>query len=223
MVVVFYNPDNDSLYICSPESKTKIMKLEDPSLLHNIPEDMLWVSDAAYITKSQFIQWIKGEISFAGSSNVQPIPNRFQGFLSNERTQKHDNNANQFANSMQKINNRQYIHPKHHGTIVISTVKTKKFPDGLELKGKYHFEPLDELPPNIENNPIFMNLLKKGKIEIVNHDYVMKNAHKSKNMTESDSILIKSGSAKDIAHAGGIDNYDQEEGNDNGPIEIMIS
>ena len=228
MTIIFYDADNDSLYICNQNEKMKVISLSDQDLSLHIPdEDILWVGDAACITKPQFVKWLKGEISFDGSSNSkQSSVSRFTGFLNKSHMQGSQIGSD-FVKSASKLSSRLYIHPKHNGSIVIPSIKTKKFPDGLELDGKYHFEPLDELPPNLEENSLFKSLLKKGKIEIVTHEYVVQNIHKKKGMSPSDmatdSILIKDGNAKDIASVGGIGNYDDESfGGDDGPIPIII-
>jgi len=81
MIIIFYDANNEQVYICTEHEKMKIIHMEDPRLLDYIPnDDILYVEDAHFITKGQFTEWLQGDLEL-----VRDIPenevNRFTGLL----------------------------------------------------------------------------------------------------------------------------------------------
>ncbi len=194
MVIVFYDLKNQKIYVCSQTERMKEISAGDPNLMDYIPnDDILYVDKAHVLTKSQFNEWINGDIEITA-----PIE------------QKHEKIA-----TSNKLSGKLFIHPRHHGSILIQDIQHEMFPNGvIELNGKWDFLPIDEIKDILEESMHYKNLLAKRKIEIVDIDYVKKNMHKKKQSTsaaevELNRILIpvgKSGTAEAVAAAGGIDN-----------------
>ena len=196
MIVIFYDQDEGKIYICSPVSATKAVDIQDPNLMDYIPnDDILYVTNAHYYTKQQFMDYLSGDtVSEMSVDETAPVSAPAQG--TNIDT-----------------SNRKFIHPTANGTILIEDINTPKFPAGVALNGKWHFVAVDEIGEEVLNDSIFFRLLKKkGKVEIVDMEYVKKNAHKIKNKKSPaelalDRILIPSGipgTAGKVADAGGL-------------------
>ena len=81
------------------------------------------------------------------------------------------------------------------------------------MNGKWDFIPVDAIGgfEILEKSHIYRYLLGKGKIEVVDYEYVKKNQGKKKQVSLADaaldSILIKDdrmGAAADVAASGGL-------------------
>jgi hypothetical protein len=202
MVIIFYDAEKDQLYICAEHKKMEIISVHTDDLMSYIPnDDILYVENGRFITKLQFEQWLKGEANFADEHEPNQ-PNQPIG-------QSQDSipyTSSQYAQS-------QFIHPMHHGAISIADITTPEYPDGVELIGKYDFVSIDELggPDALEESTHYKTLLAKGKIEVVDYDYMKKHYGKKKYVSaadaELDRITIKSdkrGSAEAVAADGGL-------------------
>ena len=222
MVIIFYDSDKEEVYIATDRDKMKIVPVDDPNLLSYIPnDDIMYVQNAHIITKKQFGDWMSGELEF----EEEQEPHRYMGFM-NDETDIAEPTVHKSKAYMQdkESANRKWIHPKHHGSIVISDLKTPNYPDGLVLKGKWDFIPLDELGELAEESRQFKGLVAKGKIEVVTTEYVKKNIHKAKQVSLADAaldrIILKDqtpGSAENIASSGGLDYSSQSD-----VIEIYV-
>jgi len=218
MVIIFYDSDKNVIYLCTERDKMKILPVDEPNLLSHIPnDDILYVQNAHFITKNQFNQWLEGE----GSNDEEP--HRFTGFL-DEDSPTYTPKVAEFIESHSQHAGGQWIHPCHNGAIHIADIKTEKYPNGVELIGKYDFVPVEALGgfETLEESMHFKHLLGKGKIEVVGYEYVKKNYGKKKTQSASDAaldrIIIKNdarGSAESIAAQGGIQGY-------SGAIEVFV-
>ena len=220
MIIIFYDPEKEELHVCSHKEKMKIVPVDHPDLMSQIPnDDILYVQNAHFITKRQLNDWIHG----TGVSEKDD-PTRFSGLLDESPVYTPD-----VEKMIDKTSNTsgKWIHPAHHGAIMLSDVKTPKFPQGAELIGKYHFVSVDDLGgfEELEESSSFNWLLAKGKIEVVDYEYVKKHYGKKKQTSLADialdAILIKHGSAESVAASGGIHG-----GNvttlDSGAIEFLV-
>ena len=224
MVIIFYDTDKEQIYICTEREKMKSISINDPDILTHVPnDDILYVQNAHFITKKQFGEWLEGE----GEGEAFDEPHRFTGFMEeptaySPTVEKMQEAATQYAGSY-------FIHPAHNGAILIADLKTPKYPNGVELVGKYDFLPVDDVGgfDGLEESLHYKILLKQGKIEVVGYDYVKKHYGKKKMVSASDAaldkILIKNdthGSAEAVAAAGGIGGDSNVSPND--PIEIFV-
>ena len=222
MVIIFYDSEKEQVYICTEREKMKTISINDPDILTHVPnDDVLYVQNAHFITKKQFGEWLEGD-----GEIINDEPHRFTGFMEeptpySPMLEKMKEAANQYEHS-------KFIHPAHNGAIHIADLHTPKYPNGVELVGKYHFIPVDDLGgfEVLEESLHFRTLLAKGKIEVVGYDYVKKHHNKKKLVSAADAelekILIKSsahGSAEAVAAAGGIGG-DVASASD--PIEIFV-
>ena len=224
MVIIFYDSDKEQVYICTERDKMKIVKLGDEDLMSHIPnDDILYVQNAHCITKSQFKDWLSGDMVLQGESQDT---HRFTGFMEDGVRAEHQTPiSDQMKQTMSKYANSKWIHPAHQGCIIIEDIKTTQYPDGVRLDGKWDFLPVDSVGgfDALEESHQYRYLLGKGKIEVVDYEYVKKNQGKKKIVSASDAaldaILIKQGSAESVAAAGGIaaaaTDYD-------GAIEILV-
>ena len=207
MVIIFYDSEKNVVCICTEREKMKILPADEPNILSYIPnDDILYVQKAHFITKRQFSQWLDGE----GQTDEEP--HRFSGFL-DEDSPTYTPEVASFVEEHSKHADGKWLHPAHHGTIIMPDIKTEKFPHGLELNGKYDFVPIEALGgfETLEESSQFKWLLAKGKIEVVDYEYVKKNYGKNKIKSASDAALdkitIKTGNAEEVAAAGGIQSY----------------
>lgn len=225
MVIVFYDSEKEQVYICTEREKMRSISINDPDILTHIPnDDILYVQNAHFITKKQFGEWLEGD-----GEILNDEPHRFTGFMEEPTPYATDTSTvEKMQEAASQYKHSKFIHPIHNGAILISDVHTPKYPNGVELVGKYHFIPLDDLGgfDILEESAIFRSLLAKGKIEVVGYDYVKKHYNKKKNVSAADAelekILIKSsthGSAEAVAAAGGIEG-DATSASD--PIEIFV-
>jgi hypothetical protein len=189
------------------------MPLNDPNLLDHIPnDDILYVSNAHFITKAQFGEWLRGDFEFEVAES-DPGVSRFTGMLANEQP---GNNPKLVSDKsatpgQQKL----YIHPTSNGTIRIEDIQTSQFPEGIQLNGKWHFLSVDAIGEDtLMDSSHFQVLLGKGKVEVVPESYVAANKHKlqkkkSPYQAALDAILVpadvKAAAAADGEWKGGGD------------------
>jgi hypothetical protein len=217
MIIIFYDANKEQIYICTENEKTKIIRIEDPSLLDYVPnDDILYVEDAHFITKGQFAEWLQGDLEL-----VKDIPenevSRFTGLLG-DRNQPWDAH-----NQIQKIAqapaspgvHKYYLHPTANGTILIEDIQTPQFPEGIRLNGKWHFIAVDVIgEETLMDSSHFQVLLGKGKVELVPESYVQANKHKQKTKISPaqaalDAILVpadvkaETAASSDWAASGG--------------------
>lgn len=224
MVIIFYDSDSERVYICTERDKMKVLSIDEPDLLSQIPnDDILYVQNAHFVTKKQFGDWLEGDSTIFEEEE----PHRFTGFL-NEPT-NYSPTVEKMQEAANKYQHSKFIHPSHNGAIHIADIKTPKYPNGIELVGKYDFLPVDDVGGfgTLEESIHFRTLLAKGKIEVVGYDYVKKHYGKKKAVSASDAaldkILIKSdtrGTAESVAAAGGIGSVSESSASD--PIEIFV-
>lgn len=220
MIIIFYDANKDDVYICSDKERTKIISIDDPDLMSHIPnDDILYVQNAHFITKKQFGDWLSGESSIVEEEEYEP--HRFTGFMDEDAVREPSvvrDPENPYKGSL-------FIHPKHNGTIIINDISTPKYPNGVQMNGKWDFIPIDHLGGEgiLEESQFFKGLLAKGKIEVVDYEYVKKNKHKKHQKSLKDvaldAIIVKddrSGAAESVAAAGGI------HASDSGVIEIFV-
>ena len=120
MILIFYDAEEEIIRICSEDQKMKSIPADDPELLSYVPnEDILYVSKAQYITKTQLEGWLSGA----------SIPEIEEPISSKNFTIESDLDSS----------NGQWIHPAHNGYICIEDIQTSRFPTGLEMHGKYDF------------------------------------------------------------------------------------
>ncbi|KKM84067.1 hypothetical protein LCGC14_1302920, partial [marine sediment metagenome] len=135
MIIVFYNANEDKVYISSTSEKTKILDASDPTWFEQVPnDDILYVTNGHFFTKPQFEEWIQTNDS--GTDETDPLgqsTSRFAGFMGGKTT----HNA--------KLTNRKYVHPTGNGTVLIEDIITQKYPEGIRFEGKWDFIPVDEI------------------------------------------------------------------------------
>lgn len=208
MVIIFYDSDKEQVYICTEREKMKSISISDPDILTHVPnDDILYVQNAHFITKKQFGAWLEGD-----GEDFNDEPHRFTGFM--EESTSYSPSAEKMTEAATKYAHSFFIHPTHNGAILIADLKTPKYPNGVEIVGKYDFVPVDDLGgfDALEESLHYKVLLKKGKIEVVDYNYVKKHYGKKKMVSAADAelerILIKgdsSGTAAAVAAAGGIE------------------
>lgn len=182
MVIIFYDAGEDKIYICTETDKTKVVSLNDPNIMDYIPnDDVLYVENAHFITKQQFGDWLSGGLEINSAQGNEEV-SRFQGFLDpGPKMQKvpfTQHEESHVSSAPKKF----YIHPKHNGTIIIGDISTAKYPKGIAMNGKWHFIAVDDIGEDVlEESQNFKWALAKGKIEVVDSEYVKQNMHKQKN------------------------------------------
>jgi len=222
MVIVFYDSDKEQVYICTEREKMKSISINDPDILTYVPnDDVLYVQNAHFITKKQFGEWLEGD-----GEDFNDEPHRFTGIMAEPTSSP---NAEKMHDAAQKYANSHFLHPTHNGAILIADLKTPKYPNGVEMVGKYDFIPVEDLGgfDILEESLHYKVLLNKGKIEVVDYNYVKKHYGKKKIVSAADAelerILIKgdsSGTAESVAAAGGIGGESNALPGD--PIEIFV-
>ncbi|KKK47876.1 hypothetical protein LCGC14_3150760, partial [marine sediment metagenome] len=193
MVIIFYDADKEQIYICTEREKMKSISINDPDILTHVPnDDVLYVQNAHFITKKQFGDWLEGN-----GPSLDSEPHRFTGFL-DEDSVPYTETAEAMQEAASQYEHSKFIHPAHNGTILIVDLKTPKYPNGVELTGKYDFLCVDDVGgfDGLEESMHYRSLLAKGKIEVVGYDYVKKHYNKKKTTSMADAaldaILIKS-------------------------------
>lgn len=210
MVIIFYDANEEQLHICTETEKTRIISINDPDVMSYIPnDDILYVEKGHFITKHQFHNWLKGDNDIIPQSEDQEV-SRFQGFL-DDGPQKTSAPQPTLPGSTSR-----FIHPRHNGTLIIHDMKSDKYPDGVMLSGKWDFVNINEIGgiEALEQSSNFKWLEKKGRIEIVDAEYVKQNIHKkTKKVSPAeaalDAILVPHWkSAKDASSDGGLSSSD---------------
>lgn len=189
MVIIFYDANEEKYYICSESDKTKVVSANDPNLMDYVPnDDIFWVEDAHCITKKQFGDWMRGDLTFTDDNDTEV--SKFKGFLDDGPGKKRS--VPSFMKSDEpQLTSKYYIHPVHNGTIMLQDIKTEKYPAGVQLNGKWHFVAIDDIGEEVlEESMHFKTLLGKGKIEVVDADYVKKNIHKQKQKTSPSEAAL---------------------------------
>lgn len=176
MVIIFYDANADNIYICTETDKTKVININDPNIMDYIPnDDILYVENAHFLTKKQFSDWLSGDMHIASDTSNEV--SRFQGFLHEGPKYQEMPAQDEFTPQSKKY----YIHPKHNGTLIIQDIVSNKFPNGIQLHGKWHFVAIDDIGQDaLDESQVFQYLLAKGKIEVVPYEYVKQNMHKQK-------------------------------------------
>ncbi len=214
MVIIFYDANSEKIYICTDREPMRSVDAGDENVLDHIPnDDILYVQRGHYITKSQFGDWLQGEMKMLNNVEEPEEVSRFTGMLDeNFQKKKAINIGHSGAPSKEIPWSSEYIHPRHKGYILIQDLDHDRFPEGiLRLTNKWHFIPLDPIKEELDSSSQYKSLLAKGKIEIVNAEYVKKNIHKMKQKISPtdralDRILVQPGlRAEDVAEAGGVD------------------
>ncbi len=228
MTIVFYDANKEQLYICTEFDKTRIISIDDPNLMSYIPnDDILYVENAHFITKEQLYEWLQGNFELGPDPNVDNEVSRFTGLLG-PRHQPGDTH-----HQMQNMSQQQapatpgvqkfYLHPTANGTVRIEDIQSSKWPDGIQLNGKWHFINVEDIgEEELLDSTHFQILLGKGKVEIVPESYVQANKHKQKKKVSPaqaalDAILVPTDIKAASAASGGWDGP----GDDIAP-EIMI-
>lgn len=215
MVIVFYDTEQDCLYVSSEREKMHKIKLDDNPLSSIPNDDILYVQKGCYVTKQQLGQWLDGSMDLNGGKEEY---SQYTGIR----------DANSPAGEPDEVSNsppKYYIHAAHNGTVLIEDIQTPQFPDGIVLNGKWHFIAVDKIGADVlEASQFYKTLVNKKKIEVVSHEYVKKNMHKQNTAVSPheralDAILIKDdrrGAALRVASTGGINS------NRDGVIEIEV-
>lgn len=207
MVIIFNDSNLNRLFICTENDKTKIINPNDPNLLNYVPnDDILYVTDGHLINKAQLTKWITG--------------------LSSKKSVSDNLVQNTIENDYQQETNDKYIHPKMNGTIIISDLKTDKFPGGIKMEGKWDFINLKDIggEEDFDESRIAKLLIKQGKIEKVDQSYYDSNKHKNKkhksqHMQQLESILIPADMrAKEAVDRGLL--YNNDTSNDQIVIDV---
>ncbi len=207
MIIIFYDANDEKLYICTETEKTKVVSVNDPDLMSYIPnDDILYVEDAHFITKQQFGDWLSGNIELESQKDTEM--SRFKDFLHNSPGK--ENKPNKSGDFVQSPGQKKYyIHPCHNGTLLLQDIHTTKYPDGIQLNGKWHFVAVDDIGEDIlEESNHFKVLLGQGKIEVVDSEFVKKNIHKQKQKSSPseaalNAILVPSDIKAEIAASDG--------------------
>ena len=213
MTIVFYDQQNNQLWICNKQTTT-VVSLNDEQIGQHIPnDDILYVTNAHYFTKDQFIDFLSGKLTINNPQDdvlVQSVD--------------HPN-----PTVTMPMSNKKFIHSTGNGVVLIEDIITSRFPAGIMLQGKWHFVSVDDIgEAELANSVFFDRLLKIKKVEIVNGDYVRQNAHKLKDKRSPaeaalDRILIpsgRSGTAQRVADAGGIESSKDNDNNIAVPIYV---
>ncbi len=225
MVIIFYDANARKIHICTEHDRTKVIDIDDPRIMDYIPnDDILWVQDAHFVTKQQFGSWLMGDNSFVEDDDHEVT--RFTGFLSRCSDPSSMSQTKLRANDPpSSTSNKLYIHPTANGAIRIEDVHSGKFPDGIELVGKWDFLPIDDISEELEESYGFKVLLGKGKIEIVDERFYQANKHKAKKKVSPaqmslDSILVPADIKAATMSSSASSNWDADT-DEGGALEIL--
>lgn len=215
MVIIFYDANAEKLYICTETDVTKVVGIDDPNIMDYIPnDDILYVQNAHFVTKSQFNDWLSGDMEFEDTTErkVSRLTGMFDNYLGPQDRRE----------VVRPHSDRLYIHPTANGSVRIEDISD--FPDGIQLNGKYHFMPVDKIgEDNLANSRHFQLLRAKGKVEIVDENYVQANKHRSARKVSPaqaalDSILVPADIKAEAAASGA---WHSKPSSDE-PIEILV-
>jgi len=214
MIIIFYDANKEQVYICTEHEKTKVVHIEDPHLLDYIPnDDILYVEDAHFITKEQFGKWLQGDLELVKDVPKKEV-NKFTGLLKDKDCPWSPHNqiqdmSQEDVSASTPGTPKFYLHPTSNGTVLIEDIRTKQFPEGIRLNGKWHFVSIGVIGEEVlTNSSNFQILLGKGKVEIVPESYVQANKHKQKNKVSPaqaalDAILVPVGIKAEAAASDG--------------------
>lgn len=226
MVIIFYG-ENDKIYICEEGEVMKVVDKDDPNLLDHIPSrDIYYVQDAHRVTKHQFSEWLQGGFDMEEDYPVVNKTSRFTGFMDEPAPRTSPTADQSNPQKPRSKGKRLFIHPTANGFIRLEDVRTKEFPNGVELHGKWHFIPVDTIgEDNLFESNNFKIALNKGKIEVVDEQYVEQNKHKaarkvSPAQASLDAILIPADMKAEAAAANGGIGKTKSKGSD--VIELYI-
>lgn len=170
MTLIF--KDKTNIWICQQDKPVKVTTVDDPNLITYIPnDDLIYVQSASLITKKQFASWLKGEFQLDNTETTRE-----------EEEIEEDNSQSE----------RKYLHPRNNGYITVGDIKIGKGDNAkpLVFTGKYDFIALDELGDDIvEHSAILRGLIKKGRLEIVDEEYVRKNRGKGNTTSKAEAGL----------------------------------
>jgi hypothetical protein len=219
MVIVFLDPNTDSLYICSENEKMKKIDLGNANLLSFIPDDdLLYVQDGIFLTKHQFQDWLEGGAQFA-----VPAPQQTPMIPASIPASQPVQTRQASSQSRPYDPNRLYLKPAHNGSVLIPDINTEKYPDGLKMNGKWDFVPIDDIGgiDVVNSNRFIRNQLEKKRIQIVDEAFVRKHQDKahpyvSPAQRSIDSILIDEPAKKAVKSF--FDQDDEETEGEYGPV-----
>lgn len=165
--LLFYDISSKSIKICDTNkgiSSVKINKIDE------LPDaNFGYIESCHLMTRKQFLEWLEG--------NWSPPVNKKNHELKQD-----------FVAEIQQKKKRKYIHTVHDGTVLIEDIQIEGNP--LKLSGKYHFVPVDSVGEDKIESSIFLAiLLKKGKVEYVDEEYVADNKHKFKKSMSLNTTL----------------------------------
>lgn len=209
MTIILYNEIKNEILIAIPNEVTKIIQLNDPNLLQHIPDDtIMYVNKCNLITKDQFQKWMNGEYNFQVNEKATR-----SSYLTNDPL-------------LDIPQDKKYIHPAANGAILIDDIKTDKYPNGIQLIGKYDFMDVDEIGmETLQNSRKYNWLIKNKKLAISDQQYYNKYKNKNRQVSASEAelnkILLPAGvKAEDyiLGKKGKTSKYD----NYDGVIEIDI-
>lgn len=216
MVIIFYNANEDKIYICTESEKTKIVDYNDPDLMSYIPnDDILYVENGKYLTKKQFSEWLTNpEIA---QEDEEHTVNRFTGMMKVGPKSK-TNFTTTEETETRKVSSRQFLHTTKPGSIRLNDIRTRKYPDGVEIQGKWNFVPIDDIGWEVlQDSKNFHWAINNKKIEIVDEQFVRNNMHRNRQVSAAEAslnaILVPAEiKAEAAADAGGIHRISEYDG-----------
>jgi len=171
MPLLLYDDNSNTFYICSIDNGIWSFNYNKKNTT-KLPKQMGYIEEAHLMNKQQFITWLneqwqtKENIS---NSEIYSLPK--QEFIPSQEKEE------------------EYLHACYDGTVLIEDIRDKDN-NLLQLQGKYHFVPVSSIGKDRLSASIHYQILrKKGKVEIVNEEYVQKNKHKYKPITKHNSML----------------------------------
>ena len=166
MTLVLYNEKTELATIYDSEG-ISVFRVNDDSLFDGLPNKIGYIEAADLLTKKQFVDWL-------GGKKVAP-------------NVKNNSSISEIAPKPAQ-SSKKYLHTVHDGTVLIEDIQVQGA--ALRLSGKWHFVPVSMIgEENLKSSVHFQVLEKKGKIEIVDEEYVQANKHKLKKPTSHVSTL----------------------------------
>lgn len=243
MVILFFDPVNDKLWIATETQPMKQVELGDSNLLSLIPDDdICYVHDAAVLSKKQFADMLDGNFSIVPRTPPRPTPTaetspvqttNYSSQMVPQRDQYNTTYGQPItpqiraasANARPYDPNRLYLHPAHNGSVTIPTISSPMYPDGLTIKGKWTFIPVDDIGgvDVLNSNSLLRSLIQKGKIKVQKEDYVRKNQHRanpyvSPSERERQKILIDEPAQRAVKNNSFFEYGDEEIEDDSGDV-----
>lgn len=194
MTIVFFDMDKLQIHLCTESEPLQTFDITDTSVLNFIDDTeskILYVKSGFYITREQLENIVTGKLDLTKTN----VPKQVK--------------------KSQDLTNKQYLHPKFPGSIIIDDIpfKSARFPDGvIELNGKWDFLDIDDIGgmDAVYESRKTSTMLEKGHLEIVDNKYYQANRNKKKslNSREQDSVLLPA-SVKAKNRAYGIEDDDE--------------